>query len=95
MTNVTQSLPRGLFCIVVAISLFSSACGLSVTTPDFNGTLGTVVFLDVEGGCWGIETDEELVEPINLPEEFRTHGLAVRFSASEARDAASICQIGT
>lgn len=93
MTETTQR-PRLLLLLsVAALALFAAACGLSVTTPDYR-TSGTVVFVDVEGGCWGIETEDERLEPINLPEAFQRDSLDVRFDASRVEEAASICQIG-
>ena len=66
--------------------------GCNVLDPDLDG-LGTVRFVEVEGGCWGIETAEEFLEPTNLPAEFRVDGLRVIFEA-DGTDFASTCQIG-
>lgn len=77
----------------VALLLVAVGCGLSITTPDLD-TEGIVTFVDVEGGCWGIVSDEKMYEPIDLPEAMRIHGLVVLFEAVELKDRASICQIG-
>ena len=55
---------------------------------------GTVRHLDVEGGCWVIETAQERVQPADLPERFRVDGLAVRVKLRDAPDLVSICQVG-
>ena len=62
-----------------------------------SGTMveGTVRHLDVEGGCWIIETAQGRVEPVDLPERFRVDGLAVRVTLRDAPDIVSICQVGT
>lgn len=71
-----------------------AACAIAgIEDADF-ADAGTVRFVDVEGGCWVIETESERYEPINLASEFRVDGLFVLFRASERRDLASICQVG-
>lgn len=57
--------------------------------------VGTVDFIQVEGGCWSIlAADQTRYEPINLPEEFKQDGLAVRAVLLPRDDLVSICQIG-
>ncbi len=80
--------------LALSFLLSTAGCGLSVTTPDFE-TTGTVAFVEVEGGCWVIDTSEGRLEPINLPERFKVDGLDVAIIASETSEAASICQVGT
>ena len=75
-------------------ALILAACG--VTEPDdadINDS-GTVRFVDVEGGCWVIDTESERLEPINLDSRFRVDGLFVVFSANRRTDLATICQVG-
>jgi len=86
MTHAPAVLVSG---FVLAAALAS--CG--ITGPDVEAD-GTVRFVDVEGGCWGIETDDVMYEPINLRESFRIDGLEVDFEAEERTDLSSICQIG-
>lgn len=69
------------------------SCGPLGPDGFFSGT-GTVEFLQVEGGCWSIQTETERYEPVNLPEEFEEDGLRVRFEAEVREDLGSICQIG-
>lgn len=58
------------------------------------GTNATVRFVDIEGGCWSLDTPHGHYEPINLPAEFRVDGLAVRVSLRAAPDRVSICMMG-
>ncbi|MDG5816123.1 hypothetical protein QA601_13600 [Chitinispirillales bacterium ANBcel5] len=52
---------------------------------------GTITYIDLEGGFYGIITEEgERYRPINLPEEFREDGLKVTFSGSVAEDVVGI-----
>jgi len=56
---------------------------------------GTVQYVDVEGGCWRIVGyDGVNYEPVNLPDEFKKDGLAVRFSAKRREDLVSQCMVG-
>jgi hypothetical protein len=55
---------------------------------------GTVRHVDVEGGCWIIETAQGRVQPVDLPERFRVDGLAVRVTLRDAPDLVSSCQVG-
>lgn len=75
----------------VASALLIGGCGL--TGPDFD-QVGEIQFVDVEGGCWGLLSEGERYEPLDLPERFRVDGLRVRFRGNRVTDMASICQIG-
>jgi len=51
---------------------------------------GTVVFLSLEGGFYGIKGDDgRNYDPMNLPVEFQKEGLRIRFEAKELTDRAS------
>ena len=79
--------------LAVGLALWlASTCAL--TGPDTFSAMGTVEFLDVEGGCWTISTDDERYEPTNLPEEFERDGLRISFEAEVRTDLVSVCQIG-
>lgn len=53
-------------------------------------TTGTVVYMDLEGGFYGIAGDDNVnYDPLNLKEEFREDGLEVEFTAYPAEDMAS------
>ena len=56
---------------------------------------GTVQYVDVTGGCWRIVSyDGVNYEPVNLPDEFKKDGLAVRFSAKRRDDVVTTCMVG-
>ena len=76
-----------------AAALLVAAGGCGITTPEIDAE-GVVRFIDVEGGCWGLEADGVVYEPVNLPESMRVDGLVVIFEAEELEDRASICQVG-
>ena len=77
----------------IALALFTLGSSCDVTTPDLAET-GTVRFIDIEGGCWVIETSDAIYEPTNLPAELRDDGLGVTFQATVRDDLASICMVG-
>ncbi len=57
---------------------------------------GRVVYVDLEGGFYGIEAAAgEKYLPLNLPAAFHDDGLAVRFRARLAEDVVTIQQWGT
>lgn len=56
-------------------------------------TNATVRFVDLEGGCWMLETPLGTYEPLGLPAAFRVDGLEVYVVLRRAPDAASICQM--
>lgn len=64
--------------------------GCGILGPDID-TTGTVEFRDLEGGCWVIDTSDDLLSPNNLPAEFRVDGLKVRFEAEFRGDLAGFC----
>lgn len=56
---------------------------------------GTVRYLHLEGGFWGIVTDNgQHILPKNLPLEYRKDGIRLRFSAQEITGAMTIQQWG-
>ena len=57
---------------------------------------GTVTYVDLEGGFYGIVADDGTrYLPQNLPEEFAQDGLEVSFTAKVLEDVATIQQWGT
>lgn len=69
---------------------------ITVTLPaqGFSG-IGTVRFIELEGGFYGIITPEgDNYLPLNLPKEFQVDGLQVTFSAHEERDISTIAMWG-
>lgn len=57
---------------------------------------GTVVYLDLEGGFYGIvdENNEKLL-PLNLAPEFKKEGTIIKFKGAVENDIVSIQQWGT
>ncbi|MDD5419433.1 MAG: DUF333 domain-containing protein [Methanomicrobiaceae archaeon] len=57
---------------------------------------GTVTYIDLEGGFYGIVGDDgEHYLPLNLSEEYRKNGMRVSFEAGIQEDAVTIHQWGT
>jgi len=57
---------------------------------------GTIRFLDVEGGFYGILGDSgERYLPLTMPDEFQKDGLRVRFTVKPRSDVATVFQWGT
>ncbi len=76
---------------LLVIQALASACG--VLGPD-RDTVGAVEFIDIEGGCWVINTKKTTFEPINLSDEFRVDGLRVAFAWERRRDLGSFGMAG-
>ncbi|MFS1424345.1 hypothetical protein [Shewanella sp. 10N.286.48.B5] len=56
---------------------------------------GTVRFFDLEGGFWGILTDDgQQILPSNLAKEYQKDGLRLSFSTTEVTDMMTIQQWG-
>ena len=74
-----------------------TACGAqpetNAATPS-RGQPATVRFVNVETGCWALELDTQRVQPVDLPEEFKTDGLAVSVELRDAPDMMTVCQVG-
>ncbi|MGD8867427.1 MAG: hypothetical protein PVI01_07345 [Gemmatimonadales bacterium] len=69
---------------------------VSVDDPSAFVIDGTVRFLDIEGGCWGIFGDDGVTyEPMGIPREFLEDGLKVRAAVKLRPDLLSTCMIGT
>ena len=57
---------------------------------------GTVRYLDLEGGFYGIEADHGTkLDPVNLPEDFRQDGVRVAVRVEELKDRVSTHMWGT
>ncbi len=73
-----------------------AGCLPKIGPPDVFTTTGTVQFIDLEGGFYGIVADDgSHYEPFGLPSEFQIDGLRVRFTARILKDAVSIYMWGT
>lgn len=80
-----------------------AAPGLTGCFPDFGlgpspeviEAVGTVVFVELEGGFYGIVADDGArYIPRNLPMEFQQDGLRVRFRARILKEVATIYMWG-
>ena len=77
------------------------ACALSTAqaagkSPVRVSGSGTVVFVSVEGGFYGIVCDNGTTyDPQNLPDQYRVNGLHVRFNATVLADQTSFHMWGT
>ncbi len=60
-------------------------------SDDIASDTGKIVYLDFEGGFYGIEADDgSKYDPINLPPKFMAKGLRIKFKAKILRDRESI-----
>ncbi len=58
--------------------------------------IGTVKYISLEGGFYGITTDDNKnLDPLNLPKEFQVDGKRISFKYVEKKDMASIHMWGT
>ena len=66
------------------------------TKEDTIETTGTVTWVPLEGGFWGIIADDGTqYDPLNLPAKYAKDGFRIRFSAIEEADIASFHMWGT
>jgi len=80
---------------------FALSCGTKEVAPSgpllasnqVLATNATIRFVNLEGGCWALETSTGRYEAIGLPQEFRKDGLAVYVVVHGAPQAVSICQM--
>jgi hypothetical protein len=77
--------------LVTTLAACGSGAGTSATAA---GEPATVRFVDVEAGCWVLETASGRVQPVELAEEFRIDGLEVTVVLRDAPDMMSLCQVG-
>lgn len=56
---------------------------------------GEVVYVDIEGGFFGIRCGSEKFTPVVLPDEFKKDGLKIRFKYRRTKDRLSTTQWGT
>ncbi|MCM2465060.1 putative hemolysin [Methanoculleus oceani] len=89
--------------LVIVLALFGAvvACGCMAagdgdTTADRISGNGTITFVDLEGGFYGIVADDgERYLPADLPAEYRQDDLRVRFVVDVLEDTATTQQWGT
>ena len=56
---------------------------------------GRAIYNGTEGGFWGIESNGKKYEPINMPEQLKTHGARVKIKAQTLEGASSMNMWGT
>ena len=81
-----------IICLAIGIGI-----GAIITKPcdTIKGT-GTVKYIDLEGGFYGIITDKgEKLNPLNLPDEYKIDGLRVKFKARILRNVTTTQMWGT
>ena len=72
-----------------------SAESPTVSPADTFEIQGTVVYKNIEGGFFAIDSDDgSKYDPINLPESFRKDGLKVKVTARRRIDAMSLHMYG-
>jgi hypothetical protein len=73
-----------------------SGCeGRQTSEPDPDGTNATVRFVNVEGGCWVLVSENGTTfEPTSLPADYQKDGLGVRFAYQARNDVGSYCMVG-
>src|SRR5688572_7891372 len=82
--------------IVLMACITLAACGSrpAATAADATGELATVRFIQIETGCWVLETKGGRVQPVDLPEQYRVDGLEVSVVLRDAPAMMSLCQVG-
>ena len=74
-----------------AVGSGEPAAGNRQGTPARGQVTGTVRYIDIEGGFYGIETDEGVkLDPVNLPADFQKDGVRVRVQVEPLKDRISI-----
>jgi len=97
---------KKLFVFIVLTLFLASMIGFTLADEDEGNQInptsnekikerGEIKYLELEGGCWIIETnDGTRYSPINLDEEYKQEEAKVGFTATIATDIVSACQIG-
>lgn len=74
---------------ILVVSFLFAGCLPGSSASQFTAT-GTVIYIDLEGGFYGIIGDnQENYDPINLPDEFQQEGLKTSFTAKYRDDLAN------
>lgn len=73
-------------CLFIFFALLTLACNENDYTHK-----GTVRYIQVEGGFYGIEGDDgQKYDPVNLSKEFQKDGLRIAFSFNDKKDIMSV-----
>lgn len=74
--------------LLTAVFILSISC--SSLESDVKFTTGTVKYISLEGGFYGITTDDNKnLDPLNLSKEFQIDGKRIYFKYAEKKDMAS------
>jgi inhibitor of cysteine peptidase len=75
--------------LALMVVVFLQSC--TTENEDAVKVTGTIVFVSLEGGFYGIKGDDgKNYDPTNLPQEFQKDALRVRFEARELPNRASV-----
>ncbi|MBN1638987.1 MAG: protease inhibitor I42 family protein [Ignavibacteriales bacterium] len=81
--------------ILVGFLFILFACS-SEPTQSNGGITGTIRYIELEGGFYGILSDDgQKYDPINLPQEYHVDGLQIEFTFNKRDDVSSFRQWGT
>ncbi|HZD42666.1 MAG TPA: DUF333 domain-containing protein, partial [Methanomicrobiales archaeon] len=83
--------------LLLAVSLALAGCGcISQGSEETQSGTGTVTFVDLEGGFYGIIADNgEKYYPLNLEDAYKKDGLSVRYHALVKEDVSTVQMWGT
>jgi hypothetical protein len=91
------------FPLLILLLLLAAPACKTISNPEAGGSVqttmpfrGTIVYLDLEGGFYGIESEDgERYFPINLPVIYREDGLRVAFDMRIRTDVMTTVMWGT
>jgi len=84
------------YVIILLLLITILWCGCTEEETVITDVTGTIRYLDLEGGFYGIISDDgDKYDPINLMDELEIDGLKVKFSAKILKDQASTHMWGT
>ncbi|MBN1366357.1 MAG: hypothetical protein JW967_00310 [Dehalococcoidales bacterium] len=89
-------LKKNLVYIVVILTVIVGIMVPVLSRPGTIGIEGTVRYIDLEGGFWGIVgTDGNNYDPVNLETKYKTDGQVVKMAVEVLNDQTSTHQWGT
>ena len=85
-----------IFSFITVAFILSCGCTIPSENPNEVSGSGTVVYIDLEGGFYGIiSSDGAEYLPLNLPVEYQENGISVVFEGVIREDMYTIQQWGT
>lgn len=79
-------------CIALLVGL--SSCSVLSTEEEQDILNGQITEITVDCGGWGLQTQDELYELVDLPEKYRTDGLLVQMEIKHRKDLGSCTMVG-